>query len=239
MTVRSERLGPAQMPLADRGRGVALVAEHLPNRDLFLCQPRHLRREEDVRNTRPHGIPPRQQGGTRGTAERCGRVEVGESQALGGHPIQVRGPDRRRAVDAKVAVTEVVGEDQDEVRLFRSVGAERGSKEQKGKAHRGHYMDGLPIEPARPGQSSGGGVACRHFEAGKALQQCTIAAAGLSRLMESMIHAIGRLELTIGGNPTIDGFRHSRPRESRRMQPRRTLHTLPSLSATNSMRDPA
>ena len=53
-------------------------------------------------------------------ADRLRHVEVGEAHALGGQPVDVRRADARRAVDADVAVAEVVGVHEDDVR--RAVG---------------------------------------------------------------------------------------------------------------------
>jgi hypothetical protein len=58
-----------------------------------------------------------EQGAARGPAAR-GVVKLGEAQAITGEGVEVRGRDFA-AVTPKVGIAEVIGEDEDDVRLWR------------------------------------------------------------------------------------------------------------------------
>jgi hypothetical protein len=62
------------------------------------------------------GVAACQQGGAAGCADSLGDVEIRETSSLGSQAIEVRGPDVFSPETAKVAVTEVIDQDQHNVR---------------------------------------------------------------------------------------------------------------------------
>ena len=72
---------------------------------------------EPAADRQPTGQESRPAGG----ADGC-RVKLGEFDPLGGHPIEVRRADGRVTVAAQVAVTQVVGEQNHEVRWLGLAG---------------------------------------------------------------------------------------------------------------------
>ncbi len=116
LTVGAEGLGVAQVPLSNRSAGVARGREHLGDSDLVGIESRLFGREEHIRNPGPDGISSGQDRRAGRTAEGGCGVEIGEADSLGSHPVETRRADLLRAVATQIAVTEVVGENYDEVR---------------------------------------------------------------------------------------------------------------------------
>ncbi len=144
----------AQAPLAEEGRRVARVLEEVGERALALAQ--GLDREGPAAGVAPHagvaGVAPGHEHGARGRADRRAGVEVGEAQALGGQPVEVRRANELLAVGADVAVAEVVGEDEDDVR------PRRGSREHRRGRQDGRQGRGCDPESRahRPDPTAGG-----------------------------------------------------------------------------------
>ena len=107
----------SQSPLADDARSVARAFENLRDGHVLLSQryplaaPPHVATDVCVPL-----MQPRHQAGARGGADGGGRVELCEAQPLARHAVEVRRPDELLAVAAEVAVAQVVGENQDDVR---------------------------------------------------------------------------------------------------------------------------
>ena len=86
--------------------------------------------DEHPRDAGSERMTPGQDRGPCRGAGRRRRVKLRQADPLGCHPVQGRGPDLGIAVAAKVAVSEVVGDDQHEV---RPVGRSRGRRDQARK----------------------------------------------------------------------------------------------------------
>src|SRR5690349_14685768 len=120
MRLRADAGLIAQMPFADEARRVAVVGEKLRKRtagDGEAC-----RTVDTVRTVqRPLDgdallIPARDETGACWRAIRSVRVEVGELHALARETVDVRRLHVRSAIRAEIAITNVVREDEDDVR---------------------------------------------------------------------------------------------------------------------------
>src|SRR5262249_34097332 len=113
----------AEAPLADEGGGVAGVLEQ-PGRGDVLGT-------EVLLGVAADRAVPGGRAGDRGAARRATRggagVERGEAHPPARQAVEVGGADVLLAITAEVAVTEVVGQDEDDVRLRR-----RARREQRG-----------------------------------------------------------------------------------------------------------
>ena len=110
----------AQVPFADGAGRIAFGLQGPGNRDLVRRQPAGIVRIEHMpARTAGHaaanGQPPGQQRRPAGRAERGARIEIGEAQPLGGHPVEVGRANARMTVAAQVAIAQVVGHDDDDV----------------------------------------------------------------------------------------------------------------------------
>ncbi|MEJ7636893.1 MAG: hypothetical protein WKF75_02605, partial [Singulisphaera sp.] len=125
------------MPLAGEGRGVAGVLEPPGQGDLPDGQPEVVRAAEaggvvvatDVPQADGALQPADSVRIAAGQQRRAGRrafrpvgIEVRESDAPGRQPVQVGRPDVPAAVTAEVAIAQVVGQNQDDVRSPRRLG---------------------------------------------------------------------------------------------------------------------
>ena len=113
----------AEVPFADEPGGIPRVLQELRQRAAR-------RREADVEPSgwgrgvglegtfEPHAllIPARQKRRPRRCAHWSVRVELRQPDPFAGEPIEVRGPDVRRTVAAQIAVAQVVGDDEHDVR---------------------------------------------------------------------------------------------------------------------------
>ncbi|OHB72155.1 MAG: hypothetical protein A2V70_20800 [Planctomycetes bacterium RBG_13_63_9] len=106
------RVGLAQTPFADDARGVAGLLEQLGHGHVLRPQ-RHPGVAADQRVT---GVQPRHQAASRGRTDRAAGIAVRKPHTLLGHAIEVRRPDHLLAVAAEVAIAEIVGQDEDDVR---------------------------------------------------------------------------------------------------------------------------
>jgi hypothetical protein len=112
-----------QVPFADQGGGVAESLERLGDGQFAERQAAILGRLDHlVRQVHPHRIAAGHQACAGGGAEVGAGVEVAEPRALGRHPVEVGGADDGPAVAAQVAVAQVVGHDDDDVRLTGHAG---------------------------------------------------------------------------------------------------------------------
>src|SRR5262245_4985580 len=133
----------AQVPFADAGGGIPAQLEDVGECDLRGRQSAGGVREEDPAGIRAHAGADRQPAGEKGRpargADGRGRVEAGELEPLGGHPVQVRGANGRVAITAEVSIPQIVGEDDDEVRLLGrgGRGREKDGPEAGGSGHGG------------------------------------------------------------------------------------------------------
>ena len=125
---REKRRQVPEVPLAvDRGR-VAAALQHLGERRLAFGDADLRSGEERSQDADAVRVGAGEQRRARGRADGLRDVEVGEAHALGGQPVDVRRSDARRAVDADVAVPEVVRVDEDDVRRARRVRLGAGSR---------------------------------------------------------------------------------------------------------------
>ena len=116
-------VGPhAQMPLADGPGGVAAFLEQFGQRHFAVRQmPRRAIAQHAklfVAHAAADRIPSGQQRRAAGRADFGRRVEIGEPHPLGRHAIQVRRADAGMPVAAQIAVAQVVGQDENDVRMF-------------------------------------------------------------------------------------------------------------------------
>ncbi len=66
-------------------------------------------------NSRGARVMTREDGAARRCADGAAGIELREAQTFGGHAIETRRSEMRLAVDTEIAVTEVVGKDDDDV----------------------------------------------------------------------------------------------------------------------------
>ena len=95
------------------------------------------------RSRRTRCWTPDQERGPRGRANRSVRIELCQPDAVAREPIEIRRPDVWRAVAAEVAISKIVGDDDDDVwtdrrsgTLTRPIG--RGNREQRDGNTNGH-----------------------------------------------------------------------------------------------------
>ena len=112
-----DRAGPQpEVPLADDPRRVARPLQHRGQGLAPRLDDEGGVAGEDARPLPSPGVFARQQGVAGRRAGRRRRVRVGEPQALPRQPVDVRRADPRRPVTPDVAVAQVVGIDEDDVR---------------------------------------------------------------------------------------------------------------------------
>ena len=114
-----ERLLMSKMPLAIDRCGITALLQHFGDRHLVRVDAVLRRVVQRALNSHAVRVRAGQQGGTRSRAHCLRHVEVGQSDAFGGHPIEVgrvrAGRARDRAERADVGVAQVVGVHDDEV----------------------------------------------------------------------------------------------------------------------------
>ena len=116
---RQERLPVAEMPLAVERRRVALSAAEFRERQRVLRHACRRSRPQGARDPDPMRIAPGEQRCPRGGADRLRHREVRGTQPFTGHRIEARRLDARASVAGEIAVAEVVGEDDHDVRRRR------------------------------------------------------------------------------------------------------------------------
>jgi hypothetical protein len=100
----------------------------------------------------------RHQAATRRRADRRARVSLRELRAFGGEPIDVRRLDQLLAERPDIAVAEIVGENEDHIRLRRRGGKTdrgRGQQQNEGEERGGFHRAGKQrdnVEAERYGQ---------------------------------------------------------------------------------------
>ena len=113
-------LGVAEMPLADHAGGIAGAVKELGQRDFRRRQSQlGVLAAEIGGGVRRHAaakrIATRHQRSARRCAERRRRIELREPRAFRGHPVEIRRLELRMPKARQVAVTEVVGQQDDDV----------------------------------------------------------------------------------------------------------------------------
>ena len=105
-----------QAPFSEQAGGIPGLAQHLRQRDVLVAQ-------RDAAAIAPHGRVARvvagHQHAARRRALRTSRVRLGEPHPVARQTVQMRRPDALLAVAAEMAIPQVVGVDQDNVRLWR------------------------------------------------------------------------------------------------------------------------
>ena len=122
-----------EVPLADDGGVIARAAEHIrQGRDLWIEVSPGVPwiGADDSRHPDPIRIAAREQGRPRWRANGAVRPHRGEEHALGGDPVDVGRAHVRHTIGRDIAITVVVGENQQEIGAFGS-GAADGWKEQR------------------------------------------------------------------------------------------------------------
>ena len=112
-TLRLVSVLVAQVPLAEDGRLVARIAQHLRQRDRVERHPLAL--EDRVSDPVAHRVPPRHHRRPRGRACRADQEPV-EPQARVVQPVQIRGSEPWVPVASDLAITLVVRHHQEDVR---------------------------------------------------------------------------------------------------------------------------
>ena len=133
---------PAELPLADRPGGVAGGPHHLGQRRLVEVEAIVLDRRVELVAVSLRVAAGHQPGAGR-AADRGGHVAGLEAHARGAQGVDVRGLDDLAAVQAEIAVAEIVGEDEDDVGLALLVVASGVAGRVLGTAERGanNYRD--------------------------------------------------------------------------------------------------
>ncbi len=112
------------MPLSDRRGRVAALLQDFGDGELSCGQAAQGIREQHPGLLVRHSGPDRQPAGEEARPTRRAHarrdIEIGPPLPLGGHAVQVRRSDRRVAVDPEIAVAEIVGKDDHDVRRRRS-----------------------------------------------------------------------------------------------------------------------
>ncbi len=165
--VVGRRLGSeAQVPLADHAGGIAGLLEQRRHRDAPRFDDQRRDARQDARALLAPGVLAGHKGVARRRADRRRRVRVGEPQPLRGKPIDVRRLDLRRAIAAEVAIADIVGQNEEDIRLrhrrFPSVG-ELNGKNQAGQQQCGEpatRVNDVPIanHDSAPGCTDGSGL---------------------------------------------------------------------------------
>ncbi len=145
----------AQMPLAADRRLEARLAQGAGQRAFRQRQTPRCARSHDGVNSRPHGITTGHEGGARGRAYRL-PIESLEHRPLAGEFVERGRADFLAAGEARVRLAEIIGEDEEEVRLGgRSGEAGHGGRDQgqgQNKIFPGVHsqtLDGLLNTPLR------------------------------------------------------------------------------------------
>ncbi len=102
-----------ERPLAHSPGAVARLLQHLRDGEVVRSQPDVV--GEVVPDAVVAVVHPRHEAAARGGTDGRARVGLGEPQALGGQPIEVRRLDLLLPVGAEITVAEVVGQDEDDV----------------------------------------------------------------------------------------------------------------------------
>ena len=137
---RSDAVGFTEAPFADEAGRIAAVAQHARHRHFVGAQ--GLRRVTNLAGVAPHGrvarVFARHQHAPRRRAHRATRVKLRETHPFRSEAIEIRRANLRLAVGPQFPVTEVVGEDENDVGLapqrLRRVG--HGSAEETGERSR-------------------------------------------------------------------------------------------------------
>ena len=125
--------GAAQVPLSEDGRRIANLLEHFRNRNFPRVDPDFHRGAESTVDADAVRIGSRQEGGPRGRAGRLRNVEIGESHALPGHPVEVGSLETSGPVDAHITIPLVIRENDDDIgrRFYRGLIARGTSQHQQ------------------------------------------------------------------------------------------------------------
>ena len=115
----------AQMPFADHRGRITLGLEDFGNGDFRRWKPaqRSLAENPWPRCHCPaaHRMPARHQRRAAGRADRGSTIETRPALALGRHSVKMRRRDGRVSVTAQIAVPQIVGEDDDNIRRLPTV----------------------------------------------------------------------------------------------------------------------
>ena len=112
---REEFAAIAEMPFADGHGGVTAIAQRFGQSDLFSRDAGGSVGAEDVDDADAEGLSAGEECGARGAANDVGDVILGEAHAAVSQSIDDGGFDLEMAVDAEVAIGEVVGPYPDDV----------------------------------------------------------------------------------------------------------------------------
>ena len=137
---RTDAVGFTEAPFADEAGRIAAVAQHARHRHFVGAQ--GLRRVTNLAGVAPHGrvarVFARHQHAPRRRAHRATRVKLRETHPFRREAVEIRRANLRLAVGPQFPVTEVVGEDENDVGLapqrLRRVG--HGSAEETGERSR-------------------------------------------------------------------------------------------------------
>ncbi len=110
--------GFSQTPLANGCRPIARLLQNLRNRDVIGLKGDSPAAARVVTDTGVSRMHPGHQAASRRSTDRAARVRLGETDSFRRHAIDVRSREFSLTVAAQIAITKVVGEDEDDVRPF-------------------------------------------------------------------------------------------------------------------------
>jgi len=152
MAVRPELRLPAEMPLADQRCVVAVLLQQRGDGRVLGRQPDVRRRRAPQRLFETDGktlrIPAGDVGAAGRRADRRGSVRAREHDAFFGEGIERRGLVVRAAVAAQIAVAEIVGEDEHDIRAPRRSGGYDAPRAGDRGGTRGRLDELTPRHPA-------------------------------------------------------------------------------------------
>src|SRR5690606_30776440 len=136
VAVRHELRQMPKMPFSNASRFVTGRFQRAGNRDFIRRQTSSRSRIKHMapraaRHPAAHRQTSRQQRRATRGAKICPRVKIGETQSFSRHTIQVRRANTRMPETTQIAVTKIIGHDDDDVWLFSFDTECRDDEEQK------------------------------------------------------------------------------------------------------------
>jgi hypothetical protein len=149
--MRRQPLGPGvpEVPFADHPGRAASALEQLGERDFALRQVQRIRlwrvRGRIERQAAAERIAARHQRRASRRAEGHRRIEVRELRSFRRHAVEVRSLEFRMAVAREVTIAEVIGEDEDDVRLRRGGGLAAKQCQERHEGEGSFHRHGFPV----------------------------------------------------------------------------------------------
>ena len=129
----------AEMPFSDETGAVAFALQKLCEGDFIVGKPAARKTTQHARLVMAHAVanrvPTRHERRAARCADFCRRVELREPHALRRHAIEMRRADGGMPVAAQIAVTEVIGVNDDDVRSCEERRAQGREEKKEAKKH--------------------------------------------------------------------------------------------------------